>query len=165
MRRPLAAAAALTFALLAAGCSGDDQKTTADAGAPVAAVSPAAVDPVVAASADAALSADTQAICAQAARTSTNFGTNFAADYAALVGAASQGAEAKARAQEKVDRTVAGYSYALGDMSKLTADAKLKKALTEMGTQVTTLKGDLSKIDDKKLADLHATLDAACGKS
>ncbi|WP_436522743.1 hypothetical protein [Actinoplanes sp. HUAS TT8] len=163
MRRSLAALAALSFTLLAAGCSADSGSPAAT-GTPAAAA-PASADPAAAASADAALSADTQAICAQAARTSTNFGTNFAADYATLVGAAAQGAEAKARAQEKVDRTVDGYSYALTDMAKLTDDPALKKALSGMGAQVTTLKGDLSKIDDKTLADLHATLDAACGKS
>lgn len=162
MRRPLAALAALTFTLLAAGCSAGADEGTPTVGAPAATV---AVDPSVAASADAALSADTEAICAQAARTSTSFGTNFAADYAALVGAAAQGAEAKARAQEKVDRTVESYSYALGDMAKLTDDPGLRKALSGMGAQVTALKGDLSKIDAGELADLHAKLDQACGKS
>ncbi len=122
-------------------------------------------DPAVAASADAALSADTKAICEQAARTSTSFGTTFAADYKLLIDAAEQGAAAKAQAREKASRDVESFSFALLDMSKLAADPSVKKALATMGAQVTTLKGDLEKIDDKKLADLHATLDAACGKS
>jgi hypothetical protein len=164
MRRPLAALAALSFAVLAAGCSAGD-----DAGAEKAAEKPAAapapVDPVTAASADAALSGDTTAICAQAARTSTSFGTTFAADYKLLIDAASQGAEAKAQARQKAARDVESFSYALLDMSKLAGDPAVKKALATMGAQVTALKGDLAKIDDKKLADLHATLDQACGKS
>ncbi|GIF07506.1 hypothetical protein [Actinoplanes siamensis] len=162
MRRPLAACAALCFALLAAGCSGDPDESAPAAGAPTA---PAAVDPAVAASADAALSADTKAICDQAARTSTSFGTTFAADYKLLTDAASKDAGARAQAQEKAARDVESFSYALLDMSKLASDPALKKALGTMGAQVTALKGDLRKIDDAKLAELHATLDAACGKS
>ncbi|GLW35460.1 hypothetical protein [Actinoplanes regularis] len=173
MRRHAAAAAALSFALLAAGCSGSDQESTTAAPTPAtgssgttAAAGPAgAADPAVAASADAALSADTEAICGQAARTSTNFGTNFAADYKNLIGAAAQGAEAKSRAQEKVTRDVDGYAYALLDMSKLAADPALKKALATMGAQVTALKGDIAKLDAEKLANLHATLDQVCGKN
>ncbi|GAA4598909.1 hypothetical protein BJY16_002888 [Actinoplanes octamycinicus] len=169
MRRHLAAAAALSFALLAAGCSGgDEQEPTAAAPTPAgtaAAATTAAADPAVAASADAALSADTKAICAQAARTGESFGTNFAADYQVYLGAKAQGAEAKARAKEKVTRTVDGYSFALLDMSKLTSDPSLKKALAAMGAQVTALKGDFAKIDDKRLAEISGKLAKACGKS
>ncbi|AEV82272.1 hypothetical protein ACWT_1254 [Actinoplanes sp. SE50] len=163
MRRALAATAALSFALLAAGCSGDGKQAASAAPGP-AAVSPAAVDPAAAASADAALSADTASICAQAARTSTSFGSTFAADYRLLIDAASGGATAKAQAKEKATRDVDSFSYALRDMAKLTSDPKVKKALDAMGRQVTALKGDVAKIDDKKLADLHAELDAACGR-
>ncbi|GAA2905731.1 hypothetical protein Acy02nite_81340 [Actinoplanes cyaneus] len=170
MRRPLAALAALSFALLAAGCSGDPDTTAAPAAGtpaagPATADPAASADPAAAASADAALSADTKAICDQAARTSTSFGSTFAADYKLLIDAAAQGGAAQAQAREKASRDVESFSYALLDMSKLASDPALKKALATMGAQVTTLKGDLAKIDDKKLADLHATLDAACGKS
>jgi hypothetical protein len=167
MRRPLAALAALSFALLAAGCSGDPDTTAAPAaGTPAAGpATTVSADPAAAASADAALSADTKAICDQAARTSTSFGSTFAADYKLLIDAAAQGGAAQAQAREKASRDVESFSYALLDMSKLASDPALKKALATMGAQVTTLKGDLAKIDDKKLADLHATLDAACGKS
>ncbi|BCJ44925.1 hypothetical protein GCM10010168_85010 [Actinoplanes ianthinogenes] len=169
MRRHFAAVAALSFALLGAGCSGGDkQEPTAAAPTPAtdtAAATTAAADPAVAASADAALSADTKAICAQAERTGESFGTNFAADYQVFKGAKAQGAEARARAKEKVARTVDGYAYALLDMSKLTSDPSLKKALASMGAQVTALKGDFAKIDDKQLAGISAKLAKACGKS
>ncbi|GIF16108.1 hypothetical protein [Actinoplanes teichomyceticus] len=176
MRRLLAAAAALSFVLFAAGCSGADQEsttaapaagTTATATGDAAATGPAAgtPDPAKGAAGDAALAADTAAICAQAARTSTNFGTTFAADHKLLTGAASKGAEAKAQAQQKATRDVESFSYALLDMSKLAGDPGLKKALAAMGAQVAALKGDLSRIDDRKLAALRATLDRACGKS
>jgi hypothetical protein len=168
MRRPLAAAAALSFALLAAGCSGDDPAPTAATGTPDAATAAAttvAPDPVAAASADAALSSDSKAICEQAARTSTGFGDTFAADLKLLKAASGKGAEAKTQARQKATRDVESFSFALLDMSKLASDPALKKALGSMGAQVTALKGDLAKINGKKLAALHATLDQACGKS
>ncbi|WIM97665.1 hypothetical protein ACTOB_001213 [Actinoplanes oblitus] len=168
MRRHLAAVAALSFALLAAGCSDDGEPgttTTAPPRAATAAATTAAADPAVAASADAALASDTKAICAQAARTGESFGTNFAADYRVFLGAKAQGAEARARAKEKVTRTVDGYAYALLDMSKLTSDPGLKKALASMGGQVTALKGDFARIDDKRLAEIDAKLAKACGES
>jgi hypothetical protein len=157
VRRSPAALTALSCALLAAGCSG--------AGKGDATKAAQAVDPAVAASADAALSGDTRAICAQAARTSTSFGATFAADQRLLIDAASKNAAAGAQAREKASRDVDSFSFALLDMSKLASDPALKKALGAMGAQVTALKGDLSRIDDEKLADLHATLDQACGKS
>ncbi|WP_433793831.1 hypothetical protein [Actinoplanes sp. CA-252034] len=49
-------------------------------------------------------------------------------------------------------------------MSKLAADPTVKKALSAMGAQVTALKGDVTKLNEKKLADLHAVLDKACGR-
>ena len=64
----------------------------------------------------------------------------------------------------KTTRDVENYSFALNDMSKLAADPTLKQALADMGRQVTALKGDVRKIDDKKLDKLRSTLDKACGK-
>jgi hypothetical protein len=49
-------------------------------------------------------------------------------------------------------------------MSKLAADPAVKKALSTMGAQVTALKGDVTKLDEKKLTELHAVLDKACGR-
>ncbi|WP_430782228.1 hypothetical protein [Actinoplanes sp. G11-F43] len=174
MRTPALVAVAITTALLT-GCSGG-----ADPGSPAA--TPAAAggvtsarsetpDPVVAESArqtekptDAALSEDTEAICAQAGRTSASFGKTVAEDSRLLAQAAGEGAEAKARAREKATRDVENFSFALLDMSKLAGDPAVKKALATMGAQVTALKGDVTKIDDKKLAQLKSTLDKACGR-
>jgi hypothetical protein len=66
-------------------------------------------------------------------------------------------------AERKATRDVQNYSSALTDMAKLAADPALKQALTDMGTRVTTLSGDVSKIDDRQLSGLRATLDEACG--
>ncbi|GAA0431019.1 hypothetical protein Aca07nite_17590 [Actinoplanes capillaceus] len=169
MRTPALAFVALA-ALLLAGCSGGDPAPTAAGPTPAVGGSAAATTEKPTGTAttekptDTALAEDTEAICAQASRTSTSFGTTFAEDYQLLIKAAAEGAEAKARAQEKVTRDVENFSFALLDMSKLASDAELKKALAAMGAQITALKGDVAKIDDKKLAALHATLDKACGR-
>ncbi|GAA0475011.1 hypothetical protein Ade02nite_40980 [Paractinoplanes deccanensis] len=171
MRLPLAACAA---ALVLAGCSGSPSGQTPAAGTPAApagtpatgptAVPPAPVDPSVAASADAALSGDTEAICAQAARVNSDFGKTFIADLKLQIDAASKGGAAKQQADQKIARDVSNYSYALADMAKLTTDPVLKKALTDMSQQVTALKGDLTKINAEKMSQLTGTLDKACGK-
>lgn len=177
MRRNLAALAVLGTLLGLAGCS-DKAGSTDDAAAPASSavagvtgaagatgtVTTAPVDPAVAASADAALSGNTKAICAQAARTSTTFGQAFIADLRLQIDAASKGAEAKTQAEQKITRDVQNYSYALADMAKLTTDPALKTALTQMSKQVTALKGDLTKINSDKMSALTATLDGACGK-
>lgn len=180
MRRHLAATAVLgTTLFLAAACSGDADSsstttatTTATTGPTPATGSSAAagggttttVDPKAAASGDAALAGNTKAICDQAARTSTQFGETFIADLKLQIEAAGKGTEAKAQAQQKVDRDVQNYSYALTDMAKLTTDPALKKALTDMSTEVKALKGDVTKLNAEKMSELTATLDKACGK-
>jgi hypothetical protein len=160
-------AALLVLPFLAAGCSGGDATATtgptpATGGAGPAA--PAPVDPSVAASADAALSGNTKAICAQAERAGQSFGDIFLADLKLQIDAASKGTAARAQADEKIARDVQNYSFALADMAKLTEDAKLEKALTAMSKQVTALKGDITKINADKMSALSATLDKACGK-
>ncbi|BEL09436.1 hypothetical protein Q0Z83_076270 [Actinoplanes sichuanensis] len=155
---PTLAAVAISAVLLT-GCSGSDEPpapATPDGSAPAAQQTEKPTD--------AALSEDTEAICAQASRTSNEFGKTFAEDYQLLVRAAAEGAEAKAKAQEKVTRDLQNFSFALLDMSKLAADPAVKKALSSMGAQVTALKGDVTKVDEKKLAELHAVLDKACGR-
>jgi hypothetical protein len=166
MSRHLAAVAALGLLLVAAGCSGEDAPAAAETAASAAAadVSIAPVDPAVAASADAALSGNTKAICEQAARTSTNFGKTFVADLKLQIDAASKGGEAKAEVDKKIARDVQSYSFALGEMAKLTDDKTLKTALTGMSKEVKALKGDVEKLDADKMSDLTATLDKACGK-
>ncbi|MEV4349367.1 hypothetical protein AB0J83_33330 [Actinoplanes sp. NPDC049596] len=165
MRVSLPALAAVSLLFLAACSGGGTGQAPAAAPAPTAAsaVPPAPIDPSVAASADAALSSDTEAICAQAGRVSSAFGQTFIADIKLQAEAAGQGAEAKQRADQKVERDMMSHSYALADMAKLTADPALKKALTGMSKQVATFKGDLTKIDGDKLAELTGTLDKACG--
>jgi hypothetical protein len=161
MRIPALAVVAISAVLLA-GCSGGDDPATPAASAGVdgaTGTSQQTEKPT-----DTALSEDTEAICAQASRTSNEFGKTFAEDYQLLIKAAAESKEAKAKAQEKVSRDLENFSFALLDMSKLAADPTVKKALSAMGAQVTALKGDVSKVDEKKLADLHGVLDKACGR-
>jgi hypothetical protein len=162
MRIPALAAVAITAVLLT-GCSGGDEPS-AQAPTPAVAGGSAVAEQQTEKPTDTALSEDTEAICAQASRTSTDFGRTFAEDYQLLIKAAAESKESKARAQEKVTRDLDNFSFALLDMSKLAADPSVKKALSAMGGQIKALKGDVSKIDEKKLADLHAVLDKACGR-
>ena len=171
LRRTLAVVAALGVLVPAAGCSSDETDaagpagTTAPPAAGATAVPPAPVDPSVAASADAALAGDTEAICAQAARASSNFGTVFIADLKLQIEAAGKGAAAKQQAQQKIARDVQNYSFALAVIVELTTDSALSTALTRMSKQVTALKGDVTTINAEKMSELTATLDKACGKS
>ena len=175
MRR-LMAAAAVTAALLVAGCS-TDKTATADSAA--AAPTPAAGSSAGAATGasagakgasggagDAALSGNTKAICDQAAKTGGNAGATFAQDLKLLIDAeSSKDKAAVTAAKQKTTRDVENYSYALQDMSKLTDDAALKKALASMSASVGKLKGDVRKIDAEELGRLQGTLDKACGNS
>ena len=169
MSRHLAAVAALGLLFVAAGCSGEDAPAANGAGVAAGATGAAEgglppVDPAVAASADAALSGNTKAICDQAARTSASFGKTFVADLKLQTDAAAKGGEAKAEVTRKITRDVQSYSYALAEMAKLTDDKTLKSTLTGMSKEVTALKGDIKKIDADKMSDLTADLDKACGK-
>src|SRR6266496_3780311 len=110
MRRHLAAATALAALLCAAACSGSADAPTPRTGPTVPAADPSAS---VRASADAALSGNTKAICDQVARTGTAFGTTYLADLKLQADAASQGSQAKAEARQKLARDVSNYSYAL----------------------------------------------------
>jgi hypothetical protein len=160
----------LILPLLAAGCSAGDGDATATAGptpntgGAAAAPASASADPSVAAAADKALSGNTKAICAQAARTTTSFGETFIADLQLQINAASQGAAAKAQAQEKIDRDVSSFSSALAGMAKLADNKALKAALGQMSKQVKAFKGDVSKINAERMSALTATLDKACGR-
>jgi len=161
MRRDLAAVAALCTVLGAAACSGTSASPTP---APGLGSGAAWVNPSAAASADAALSGNTKAICAQAVRTGTAFGKTFMADLQLQIDAKGKSAQVAAAAKQKVEQDVSNYSYALADMSKLANNAALKAALKRMSQQVKVLKGDVTKIDPSKVSAVSATLDKACGK-
>jgi hypothetical protein len=173
MRRLLLAAAIGAVVLGAAGCSTDKTPTGPATTPPVGFTpQPGASAPAGAAkpggagsTGDAALSGNTQAICNQAAKTGGQFGSMFAQDLKLLIDAQSaKDKDLSGKVQQKTVRDVENYSFALNDMSKLAADPVLKQALADMGKQVTALKGDVRKIDDKKLDKLRGTLDKACGK-
>jgi hypothetical protein len=172
------AAALIALPLLLAACStdasdGDGDAATVAGPAPVTSVPPPApggavptkVDPSVAASADAALSGNTRAICAQAERAAESFGKTFIDDLKLQIDAAGKGTAAASEAKQKIARDVENYSFALADMAKLTDDATLSRTLTGMSGQVKALKGDLTKLNADKMSELSAGLDKACGKS
>jgi len=173
MRR-LMAAAAVTAALLVAGCSTDKTATADTAAAPTpatgASTSAAAGAKGSSAAAsgaagDAALSGNTKAVCDQAAKTGGSAASSFSQDLKLLIDAESADDKAAvAAAKAKTSRDMENYSYALQDMSKLVDDPAVKKALAEMSASVTKLKGDVRKIDAEELGRLQGTLSKACGQ-
>lgn len=164
MRRDLATAAALCAVLCAAACSGTSASSGATPALGAGASGSSWVDPSVAASADAALSGNTKAICDQAARTGTAFGKTFLADLRLRADAAAKSAQGGSDVEQKIEQDVSNYSYVLADMAKLAHNAALKAALKRMSQQVIVLKGDVTKINASKVSAVSATLDKACGK-
>jgi len=176
MRRLLCATAVSgALLLLGTGCSADNGTLGAATPAPMPAASgfaaPAGSAAATSAGAgsagagDAALSGNSAAICAQAAKTGGDAAKNFAQDLKLLIDAeSSQDQDQVAKVKAKTTRDVENYSYALTDMAKLASEPALKQALAEMGKQVTALKGDVRKVDAEQLVKLQATLDRACGK-
>ena len=158
MRNTFLVVAALGLLLGSAACT----DRSSPSAAPRASVP--SVDPRTAASADAALSKDTKAICDQADRTGKTFGDTFIADLKMQLDAKSKSAQARAEAKQKISQDVSNYSYALADMAKLAADPKLKTALKQMSNHVTAFAGDVSKINADKMSQLSDTLDKACGR-
>jgi hypothetical protein len=164
MRFRLAAGALTAVLLLGAGCSAGGD--TGGGVAPSAAGNAGTGLPAAGPSAgDAALAGNTDAICDQAAKTGGEFAATFAQDLKLLIDAESAQDNAQAaKVKAKTSRDVDNYAFALADMSKLAADPALKRALADMSQQVSVLKGDVRKLDAKKLAALRTTLDSACRK-
>jgi hypothetical protein len=163
MRFRLAAGALTAVLLLGAGCSaGGDTGGVAPSAAGNAGTGLPAAGP---SAGDAALAGNTDAICDQAAKTGGEFAATFAQDLKLLIDAESAQDNAQAaKVKAKTSRDVDNYAFALADMSKLAADPALKRALADMSQQVSVLKGDVRKLDAKKLAALRTTLDSACRK-
>lgn len=176
MRSLSGAAVLAAVLLLSAGCSADEPAGVAAQTPSVAAAAPGASGAAPQASGDtgpdaggpdagdAALAGNTRAICAQAAKTGGDFAATFAEDLKLLIDASSaKDPDLAAKVEQKTARDVQNYSFALTDLSKLASDRAVSKALADMGRQVTELKGDVRKLDERKLDALRATLDKACG--
>ncbi len=169
MRLRLAAGALTAVLMLGAGYSaggdtggGVARGAAGSAGAGPTAAGPSGTGP---SAGDAALAGNTGAICDQAAKTGGEFAATFAQDLKLLIDAESAQDKAQAaKVKAKTSRDVDNYAFALADMSKLAADPALKRALADMSQQVSVLKGDVRKLDAKKLAALRTTLDSACRK-
>lgn len=173
MRRLLCATALSGTLLLLGACttsgSADSAADPVSAPVPSAAAGPTAQGVPSSGSSgsaqgDAALKNDTDAICAQATRVSGEFGQAFATDLKLVIDAESSGdKQAIEAAQSKTKRDVQNFSSALGDMSSLANDAAVKKALAAMSKEVSSLQGDVRKLDASALEGLQETLDKACG--
>ncbi len=186
MRRLLAAAASGAVLLLGAGCSTDKSGDTAAAPAPAAAPSattaaaPAATGSTGGAPADpaatdgggkavspgdAALAANTPAICKQATKVSGETVTAFARDAKALA-TAKQSADkfAAEQATAGVQRRLQSWSYALESLSGLTSDAALKKSFGSLSYKVEKLSQtkDVSTVKQSQLRAVQNDVEKAC---
>jgi hypothetical protein len=154
MRRLVVVAAAV---LTLAGCS-----TASEQQAPAPAPAPGTT-PLTGHAA--ALAANTPAICDQAERTAGQFGARFEQDRQLMSeAAASKDASRVAQASAKATQDVQNYVFALGDMSKLTTDPKVKAALAAASKQVGGLHGDVRRYDEATADKLTAALRTACGR-
>ena len=158
----------LISSLAACSSSGGGSSSAAPATIPAPGASAAvSAAPSVApgAKGDAGLSKDTKAICAQADRLTSQFSATFTRDLKQLIDASTaKDPKLRAEVESKTKRDVQNYSFALKDLSGLAGDADVKKALGEMGKEVTALNGDVRKLDADKLGELSGTLDKACGR-
>jgi hypothetical protein len=178
MRRLFIAAAAGAV-LAAAGCStAPDANATPGVTLPAGATSPAAAGtgaatgptppspkPALTGKAgDTALAGNTLAICNQVQKMTGQFASMWGQDRKLLEDAknAKDQPDLVSKVQEKSTRDVDNYAFALTDMSKLVADAKVKQALADTSKQVTALRGDVQKIDQGKLDGWSAGLRKAC---
>ena len=174
MRRLLVAAASGAVLLLGAGCSTDKAAETDAVPAPTGAVAPT-VAPSGAAPApsttdasgkpvnagDAALASNTDAICNQATKVSGSAAAAFAREAGTL--ADSKGKPDAQRVEERVQRGLEGWAYALRDLGNLTDDGALKKALGTQGDKVQKLsEGDLHKVKESQLTAIGNDVEKAC---
>jgi hypothetical protein len=174
MRRLWATAASGAIILLSAGCTTEPAATT---GAPTPAAgaattaatatgAPSVSAPPPGPAGDKALAGNTPAICSQAAKTSGDAAARLTQNLKSEADAASSKDKLLVeKAQQQTQRDVQNWGSALTDMSGLVADGTVKKALGDMGKEVTQLKGDAKKLDAAKIASLQKTLTEACSKS
>ncbi len=184
MRRLLVTAASGAVLLLGAGCSTDTSgdtappagATTAAAPAPAPAApggsaapeaAPATTEPGGKAGnpGDAALAADTDAICKQAVKVSGETVTAFARESKQLAKAKnSAGRPATDQAAAGVQRRLESWSYALGSLSELTTDAALKKSFGTLSGKVEKLSRaeDPSTVEQSQLRAVQNDVEKAC---
>jgi hypothetical protein len=162
MRRLLCATALSGALVLLGACSGPAEEGSAPA-SPAASQTAApvpSVDPSAAAAADKALGDNTEAICAQVKRTSGAFVETLRADIKAQTEA--KGAAAVTAAKEKTKHDLESQEGVMTDLSRLTTDAKLKKAFGDAAAQVAAIDPDASKLKPGQLEKLSETLSRAC---
>lgn len=167
MRRLVPLFLILSIAACSSSGGGDEAPPTAPATIPAPGASSPSAAPSAATGAkgDAGLSKDTKAICAQADRLTSQFSATFTQDLKQLIDASTaENPKLKAEVETKTKRDVQNFSFALKDLSRLAGDPDVKKALGEMGKEVTALNGDVRKLDADKLGELSGTLDKACGR-
>lgn len=177
MRRLCAAAASGVILLFGAGCSTDktaDNPTVAAPGAttagPAASAGAAASVAPGGASAgavnpgDAALAADSGAICNQATKVSGSALSHFATAARDLKEAnAGSNAQAKAGAAESFKTNLQNWRFALDNLHQLVADQKLKADFGKQRDAIDKLlKGDPAKVTEAQVAAINKDITTTC---
>jgi hypothetical protein len=177
MRRLVAAVASGVIVLFGAGCSTDKSADSPVVAAPSVAGSGPAVPSGVpsgaasgAASAgavnpgDAALAADTGAICNQATRVSGGALSRFAVVSKDLKEAnAGKNELAKVQAADAFKKSLQNWRFALDSLHQLVADQKLKADFGKQRDAVDKLiAGDPAKVTEAQIAEINKNVVAAC---
>ncbi|MFI6763237.1 hypothetical protein ACIBF5_29305 [Micromonospora sp. NPDC050417] len=103
-------------------------------------------------------------VCTAALKTNTDSGTAFVTDLTAMMQATGDGDTAAATAAKtRVERGLANWTSALKEHSSKASDPTLKTVLTELATQIGSMKPELNSINEIRLDELNQRIETLCG--
>ncbi|RKR87757.1 hypothetical protein BDK92_2049 [Micromonospora pisi] len=103
-------------------------------------------------------------VCAAALKTNTDSGTAFVTDLMAMMQATGDGDTAAATAAKtRAERGLANWTSALKEHSSRASDPTLKSVLTELATQIGSMKPELNSINEIRLDELNQRIETLCG--
>lgn len=162
-------AVVVALVLAGAGCSADrpDASPSASASAGGASVAP---DPTAAATGGSPGVTETgpaagnaKQVCADALAASGKGVTTFLAELGNMLKAAGEGnGKAEYEARQKAEAALATWSNAMKEQAAKATDGRLRTVLTEIGTEVGTMRADIDSVNSAKLDQLQQRLDTLC---
>ncbi|WP_422736479.1 hypothetical protein ACN263_23380 [Micromonospora sp. WMMD729] len=154
MRRLLARTVLVVVLVAGAGCS-DGRSGGAD---------PAGSAPSTGTPVDRVAGGDVQ-VCAEARRAGATAVREYVEELGRMVAAAGAGDTATAdAARARAQAALAGWQAALREQRARAADAQLRMLLSDLGTEVAALGGDVESIDETELDRLQQRLDQLCAQ-
>ncbi|GAA4463051.1 hypothetical protein [Phytohabitans houttuyneae] len=170
MHRSPALVAVVAILLVGAGCSADRP-----AASPSSSVSAAPDGPSGAAGSPGATGApggttetgpaagNAKQVCADALAASSKGVSTFLTELGAMLKAAGEGnGKAEYEARQKAEAALATWSNAMKEQAAKATDGRLRGVLTEIGTEVGTMRADIDSVDSAKLDQLQQRLDTLC---